>query len=120
RVALFESVEQLREDRRVDSLASVDDYDANTCVVGVTGLDRNGAVLRREFDAVVDQIPEHLLESGAVAPHYVTLGPQIHFKPCRCLALADIDGRTDDQVQVHVLLVELQLALLDARKVEQV
>ena len=68
RVLLTEAFEHVGQETRGNALAVVDDGDLNLAV-NAADTHLHAALRRSEFDGVVDQIPQYLLQPARIAEH---------------------------------------------------
>src|SRR6266446_2106520 len=66
-VPLLESIEDLVDLVLFDPNAGIGDFNLDFMRRGIFRGDRDASVRRREFHAVLDQIPKDLLQSGGIA-----------------------------------------------------
>src|SRR5205814_9888200 len=125
RLALLEGIEYPLHGLRPDANAGVGNADLNSLfvVIAIGAFDHDLAARRREFGGVAKQIPEDLPQPCRIAADKTLLGMQTHHKP----QLPRIDFRSADlhdvfhgAVQIDRLRLNVQLALGDARDVQQI
>ena len=120
--ALFEGVEDVRHDGRVDADAGVGDAHAQA-LAGVIGTQDDLAAVGRVLDRVADQVPEDLVEADGVAADVVALCPQVERDPEFAgghVWLQGLGRVADRVVDVDGLDVKPQRPVADRGEVEQV
>ena len=117
-VALLERLEQRVLPLRLDADAGVDDFKAETRLL-VTSADLDLAAGSGEFDRVVDQVPEDLLDPHRVAPDVVVVRGPVR-RDVQSFAvnvgLRGVERIARDGVCIGALQVQRDLARADARE----
>ena len=120
---MFESVKDLVDLLLLDSDASVGNSDLNFVRRGIECFNHDAPVRGREFHAVLDQVPEDLLQTRWIAFDVNALRVQLKlgFDSFLCDILpANLIGALQDLVHANNLQTELEFPFGNARDVEKI
>ena len=101
----------------------VSDANLNFVWERVRSRDRDATRLRCKFDAVLNQVPEHLLQPRRIAFDVGALSVQVELRFdgfSRHVFAANFIGSSQNFVDINYFECELQLAFGDARNVQQI
>ena len=120
---MLEGVEDFLDPFWLDAHPSIGNSNVNLLRRGVGGFDRDAALFRSEFHAVLDQVPKDLLQTRGIA-FDVRIGgakTKFHFEIFGSNVLAaNFVSTVEDLVHANRLKAQLQFAFRDACDVEQI
>src|SRR6266446_10952665 len=122
-LSLLEGVEDFVDLFRLDTDASIGNLNFNLFRHRVARFDDDATLGRREFHAVLDEIPKELLQTGRISFDVRALGAESKFRLetlASDLFPTNFVGPLQDFVHANNLETQLQLASCDPRHVEQI
>src|SRR5258705_10000608 len=122
RRALLKRVEQPGKNFRSEPDAGIGNGQCKSTILAARA-NRDGAAFGCKFDRVLDQVPEDLLKPGRIAVNFAARGLHLLLESqmlCMQLRCAHFDDVAEQPMHIHILAKEAELALSDARQIEQI